>query len=162
MFERLDQEARAAVEHAKDEAARAGKREVGTEHLLLGLLSRPGHASDALTAAGADAGDLRAQITPDDSGAASGAAAAAAPAAAPATGEELPLTSHARHALELALQATQRLRHRHISSGHLLLGVIEQQHNGAVQALSVAGIHVGTLRADVLQRLTSAADVDIT
>jgi ATP-dependent Clp protease ATP-binding subunit ClpA len=159
MFERFDHDARAAVAHARDEAARTGKREIGTEHLLLGLLSRPGHASDALTAAGADAEDLRTQIAPDDS-----AAATAGPAdseAAPAElgarhPDELPLTRNARHALELALQATHRLRHRHISSGHILLGIIEQPHNGGVQALSVAGIHVGTLRADVLQRMTSS------
>jgi ATP-dependent Clp protease ATP-binding subunit ClpA len=161
MFEHLDSDARAAVARAKEEAARAGKREVGTEHLLLGLLSRPGHASDALEAAGADAKDLRAQIAGDDAGAAS-AAGPPAPEHADTqhTGDEVPMTKHARHALELALQATQRLKHHHVSSGHLLLGIIDQHHNGAVQALSVGGIHVGTLRADILQRMTSGAEID--
>jgi ATP-dependent Clp protease ATP-binding subunit ClpA len=159
MFERFDRDARAAVVHAKDEAARSGKREIGTEHLLLGLLSRPGHASDALTAAGVDAKDLRGQIEPDDEGATSaGPTADRAGSQQPGThhiDDQLPLTSHARHALEVALRATQRLKHRDISSGHLLLGIIDQPHNGAVQALSVAGVHVGTLRADVLQRMRS-------
>jgi ATP-dependent Clp protease ATP-binding subunit ClpA len=164
MFERFDKETRAAVVHARDQAARAGKREIGTEHLLLGLLSRPGHASDALTAAGADAVDLHAQIAPDDAGAAStGLAAARAGSQQPgthSTDNELPMTTHARHALELALRATQRFKHRNISSGHLLLGIIDQPHNGAVQALSVAGIHVGSLRADVLQRMLNATEGD--
>ncbi len=163
MFERFDPDARAAVGRAKDEASRSGKREIGTEHLLLGLLSRPGHASDALTAAGADAKDLRAQIAPHDDATSAGTTAGRPASERPGTQDadaELPLTRHARRALELAHQATQRLNHRHISSGHLLLGIIDQPHNGAVQALSVAGIHVGTLRADVLQRLTSSSEVD--
>lgn len=162
MFERFDPDARAAVVHARDEAARSGKREVGTEHLLLGLLSRPGHASDALTAAGADARDLRAQIAPSDADATlAGAAAEGSERLSPQdTDEELPMTHHARRALELAVQATQRFKHRNISSGHLLLGIIDQPHNGAVQALSVAGIRVGTLRSDVLQGLISGPESD--
>jgi ATP-dependent Clp protease ATP-binding subunit ClpA len=163
MFERLDSDARAAVARAKEEAARAGKREVGTEHLLLGLLSRPGHASDALTAAGADAEDLRDQIAADDADAATAVTPDSPAPEAPdplQASDDVPMTQHARHALELAVQATQRLKHRHVSSGHLLLGIIEQPHNGAVQALSVGGIHVGTLRADILQRMTSSAEID--
>jgi ATP-dependent Clp protease ATP-binding subunit ClpA len=170
MLERLDPDARAAVLRARDEATRSGKQEIGTEHLLLGLLERPGHAADALAAAGADPDDLRGQIGPGG-GSAEGPAAdagsdaqtvsepgavhAAATAGRPAAHEtgELPLTNHARRALELALQATHRFRHHSVSSGHLLLGIIDQPDNGGVQALRVAGIHVGTLRADVLQRL---------
>jgi ATP-dependent Clp protease ATP-binding subunit ClpA len=155
MFERLDPDARAAVARAKEEAARAGKREIGTEHLLLGLLSPPGDASDALSAAGADAKDLRAHIAAEDAGAAAPEKVDAQP-----IDDDLPMTKQARHALELALQATQRLRHRHVSSGHLLLGIIDQSHNGAVQALSVGGIHVGTLRADILERMTSGTETN--
>jgi len=160
MFERFDPDARAAVMHARDEASRAGKREIGTEHLLLGLLSRPGHASAALTAAGADAGDLREQIAPDNEGPPASSAAGQPGPEQPGTqhpADDLPMTHRARHAMQLALQATQRLRHRHISSGHLLLGIIEQPDSGAVRALSVAGIQVGALRADVLQRMTSGS-----
>jgi ATP-dependent Clp protease ATP-binding subunit ClpA len=164
MFERFDPDARAAVAHARDEAARSGKREIGTEHLLLGLLSRPGHASDALTTAGADARDLRAQIAPAGADATSaGSTAGRSGSQQPGTpdaADDLPMTNHARHALELALQAARRLKHRNISSGHLLLGIIDQPHNGAVQALNVAGIHVGALRADLLQGLTGGPEGD--
>jgi ATP-dependent Clp protease ATP-binding subunit ClpA len=138
--------------------------EIGTEHLLLGLLSRPGHASDALTGAGADAEDLHAQIASHDADATSAGSTADRSGSerrgTQDTGDELPMTNHARHTLELALQAAQRLRHRHISSGHLLLGIIDQPHNGGVQALSVARIQVCTLRADLLQRLTSGPEGD--
>jgi ATP-dependent Clp protease ATP-binding subunit ClpA len=76
MLDRFQQDARAAVGHARQEAARLGKRAVGTEHLLLGLLARPGHAADALKAAGADPDSLRAQVPGAD----------AVPAGAPSTG----------------------------------------------------------------------------
>jgi ATP-dependent Clp protease ATP-binding subunit ClpC len=148
VLEHFDPDAQAAVAQATDEAARSGKREVGTEHLLLGLLSRPGHASAALTAAGADAGELRAQIAPHDAG-----AAPAVPAV-----DELPMSNRARRALHLAVQTRERLRHRHVSSGHILLGIIDQPTSGGAQALRVAGIQVGAVRADVLQRLSSSPE----
>jgi ATP-dependent Clp protease ATP-binding subunit ClpA len=162
VLERFDPDAQAAVAKARDEAARSGKREVGTEHLLLGLLSRPGHAAAALTAAGADAEGLRAHIAPHD-----GSATSALPAVGRRGPErpgrrhavgELPLTKHATHALHLALQARERLSHSYVSSGHLLLGIIDQPENGALKALNVAGIRVGAVRADVLQRLTSSPE----
>jgi len=189
MFERFHPDARAAVERAKDEAARSGRPHIGTEHLLLGLLARPGHAADALTAAGADAAGLRTHI-------AAGAAAAGpelpdADALAPdgsdldsakrafdaalGAGESdrvgagqrdrrdvidgMPMTREAKRTLELALRAAQRLRHQHVSSGHVLLGIIDQPGTPGVEALSVAGIHVGTLRADVLRRMSSGPEV---
>lgn len=181
MFEHFHHDARAAVEHAGAEAARSGGQEIGTGHLLLGLLERPGHAADALAASGADAADLRAHISPGEAprpeprpeppaggGTAPGSGQPAPDAAvgAVAAGQvriprqrgrdrtgEPPLTRDARRALELAQRAAKQLMHQHVTSGHLLLGVIDQPGSPAVQALTVAGIHVGMLRADVLQRM---------
>jgi Clp amino terminal domain, pathogenicity island component len=193
MFERFHPDARAAIAHARHVASRSGHREIGTEHLLLGLLARPGHAADALTAAGADAADLRARIPggdaavqpellepdllepdplggdalapagtgPDSARRASDAGLAADSAdgvrtrqhGRPDGSDEMPMTSDAKRALELALHAAQRLRHQHVSSGHILLGIIDQPGTPAVQTLRVAGIHVGMLRADVLRRM---------
>jgi len=146
MFERFHPEARAAVAHAQDEATRSGHREIGTEHLLLGLLARPGHAADALTAAGADVANLRAGLPGRE-------AEQPEPDGEPASDGEMRMTREAKRALELASRAAHRLRHQHVSSGHMLLGIIDQPGTPAVEALTVAGIHVGTLRADVLQRL---------
>ncbi|MGA3150797.1 MAG: Clp protease N-terminal domain-containing protein [Streptosporangiaceae bacterium] len=187
MFERFHQDARAAVAQARDEAADAGQQEVGTEHLLLGLLARPSHAADALHAAGVRAADLRARIPrgdaaqrdapdadalapagadPDAAGLASGLTAGAGLPDQAGTGQrvapdatgEVRLTSNARRAFELAQRQAERLRHHHVSPEHLLLGIIDQPGSQAVQALTVAGIHVGTLRADVLRRMTVSPD----
>jgi ATP-dependent Clp protease ATP-binding subunit ClpA len=69
---------------------------------------------------------------------------------------DLHLTRNARRALDLALRTAHRFRHDHVSSGHLLLSIIEQPDSGAVEALKVAGIHVGTLRTDLLKQFTEA------
>ena len=182
MFERFDPDARAAIAKAREEAARAGRREIGTEHLLLGLMDKPGEATDVLEAVQADPAEVRAAVpqveatrsaaadtaAPDTAaaGTAPEPAAPAAPAAegtpaepalrGPAAGLDLRLTRNARRALDLALRTAHRFRHDHVSSGHLLLSIIEQPDSGAVEALKVAGIHVGTLRTDILERLTEA------
>jgi ATP-dependent Clp protease ATP-binding subunit ClpA len=233
MFERFHHDAKAALARARDEADRDGDGEVGTGHLLLGLLARPGDAADALKAAGASLTELRARIprdgSPDTDGqdpgqaaevaAAPDAAAADAPAAdasaadaraadasaadagaadagaadagaadagaadagaadagaadagaadagaadagqpnaaEPVRPEEVRLTREARRALERAQKTAQRLKHQRVSTGHVLLGIIDQPDDPTVGALSVVGIRVGTLRADVLRRMETA------
>ena len=194
MFERFDQDARAAIAKAREEAARAGSREIRTEHLLLGLMDKPGDATDVLEAVQADPEEVRAAVPQVEAARLAAADTAAAPetaadaatadtantapapeaglppevtlAAEAPPGEPAPqgpgapldlrLTRNARRALDLALRTAHRFRHDHVSSGHLLLSIIEQPDSGAVEALKVAGIHVGTLRTDILRQLTEA------
>ena len=159
MFDRFDQDARAAIAKARDEANRAGRREIGTEHLLLGLMAKPGDAAGALTAVQADPAEVRASLPQRDADTGAAADSGRQPAAhtVPAPGgggENLHLTNNARRALDLALRTAHRFRHEHVSSGHLLFSIIEQPDSGAAEALKVAGIHVGTLRTDILRQLT--------
>jgi ATP-dependent Clp protease ATP-binding subunit ClpA len=201
MFERFDQDARAAIAKAREEAARAGSREIRTEHLLLGLMDKPGDATDVLEAVQADPEEVRAAVPQVEAARLAAADTAAAPEAAadttaadtttadtaaadtapvpeaglppevtlaaearpgepvphgPGAPQDLRLTRNARRALDLALRTAHRFRHDHVSSGHLLLSIIEQPDSGAVEALKVAGIHVGTLRTDILRQLTEA------
>jgi ATP-dependent Clp protease ATP-binding subunit ClpA len=188
MFERFQQDARAVIANARKEAARAGRRAIGTEHLLLGLLTRPGPAAEALKAHNADAEELRARIPhgdalpPDVAPAeeeladvalidAAIAEAAQAPADADGAAEtavlgdsadSVRLTRNARRALDLALRASQRFKQQHVSSEHMLLALIEQPESQAVEQLKVAGIHVGTLRTDVLRQITGEPDAGTT
>jgi ATP-dependent Clp protease ATP-binding subunit ClpA len=179
MFERFDSNARAAIAKAWEEAARAGSKEIRTEHLLLGLMDKPGDATDVLEAVQADPDEVRAAVPQVEAARSAApeahdapeAPAADAPGAAPPAAEgppgdpaspgpvaplDLRLTRNARRALDLALRTAHRFRHDHVSSGHLLLSIIEQPDSGAVEALKVAGIHVGTLRTDILKQLTEA------
>ena len=181
MFERFHQDARRVVERDRHEAAQAGQGQIGCEHLLLGLLAEPGLAAAALTATGLDLRALRERLpqasqqqpNPLDAEALAsvgidldqvrraadarfgpGALGRAAQARRPG---RMRFTTDAKKALELAVRTAVGRRHREITGGHLLIGIIDQGHNGALDLLAAAGADAATLRADVLRRLSAAA-----
>lgn len=186
MFERFQMDARRAIVRAQHEAARAGRREIGCEHLLLGLVAEPGPAASALAAAGVELAELRAQVPP---GAGSQPDPLDAEALA-ALGIDLDtvrravdatfgkgaldrarvprrnrlgpvggtrVTPEAKKALGLALRAAVQLSHHHISSGHLLIGILDQPGNLALDLLARSEADTAALRADVLSRMIAAA-----
>jgi ATP-dependent Clp protease ATP-binding subunit ClpA len=183
VFERFHQDARHVVVRARHEAALAGQGQIGCEHLLLGLLAEPGPAAAAMTAAGLELPALRdrlpqaSQEQPDpldaDALASVGidldqvrraAEARFGPGALDRAGHararrpgRMRLTADAKKALELALRAAVGLRHREISGGHLLIGIIDQGHNSALDLLAATAVDAAALRADVLRRLAAAA-----
>lgn len=183
MFERFHQDARRAVARAREEAAAAGLGEIGCEHLLLGLLAEPGPAAAAMTAAGLELAALRSRLPqagraePDvlDADALAlvgidldqvrraaeatfgpGALDRARGARARRQGR-MRLTAEAKKSLELALHEAVALRHRELTGGHLLVGIIDHGHNGALDLLSVFAASPAALRADVIARLAEAA-----
>jgi ATP-dependent Clp protease ATP-binding subunit ClpA len=179
MFERFEPAARQACFDARAEAGRAGQDKVGAEHVLLGLLAEPGPAADALTAAGLELADLRARLPRGDHDASAGldadalatlgidldAVRRATDAAfgrgsldrAPAAGRPaLRFAGDARQSLAGAVKQTHYLGQRQITTGHLLLGILDQKRNGAISVLSQAGADLDALRADVLARLTAS------
>jgi ATP-dependent Clp protease ATP-binding subunit ClpA len=186
MFERFRPDARRAVARAVHEAVRARQDRIGCEYLLLGLLTEPGIAAQALADAGLEISSLRAQLPggstadPDSLDAealgslgidldavrrATDAAfgrGALERASAPRrdrlriTGGRS-MTAEAKKSLELALRAAAGLRHNYISSGHVLIGILNTGDNAAQAALRAAGIDPPALRADVIRRMTAAA-----
>jgi ATP-dependent Clp protease ATP-binding subunit ClpA len=186
MFERFGQDARRAVVRAHEEAAAAGQGETGCEHLLLGLLAAPGPAAAAMTAAGLELTALRSRLPqasraePDaldaldaDALASVGIDLDQVRRAADATfgpgaldrarraqdrrAGRMRLTADAKKALALALQAAVGLRHRELTGGHLLIGIIDQGRNGALDLLSASAADPAALRADAITRLAEAA-----
>jgi ATP-dependent Clp protease ATP-binding subunit ClpA len=177
MFERFAQTARQAVIDARQEAAWAGQDTVRSEHFLVGLLREPGPAADALTAAGVDASALRARLPRGDHESRVGldadalfslgidldavrraADAAFGPGAldrarVPGSGR-LPFAPDAKQTLAGAAREAVHRSHRQITSGHLLLGILDQKRNGALTLLTGAGTDIAALRADVIRRLT--------
>jgi ATP-dependent Clp protease ATP-binding subunit ClpA len=185
MFERFHADARQAVVVARREAALLGQRDIGCSHLLLGIMSEPdGPGALALSAAGLDLADVRARITaatrppaePLDADALAslgidldevrrateasfghGALDRAAHPAPESSWGAMRLTRPAKKSLEFALKAAVKLHSGHISSAHMVLGLIDQGNNGALMALTAVGADVPALRADVMARLAAAA-----
>jgi ATP-dependent Clp protease ATP-binding subunit ClpA len=178
MFERFAGAARQAVVDARQEAGRAGQDQIRSEHILVGLLRHPGPAADALTAAGLDIDSLRTRLPRPTGGADDLASEALATlgidldAVRRATDASfgrgaldrarrgharLPFAPDARQSLAGAVRHAQQLSSPEISSGHLLLGILEQRQNGALTVLTEAGADVPALRADVRRRVGMAA-----
>jgi ATP-dependent Clp protease ATP-binding subunit ClpA len=186
MFERFSQEARAAVVGAKQEAIRAGQRDIATDHLLVALAAGSGVAAQALAAAGVTAADLRGRLVRDtdaepdpldaDALASIGidldavrraSDAAFGPGALDRAGARRAgrglltgsprMTKLAKQSLELALRAALRQGDRSISSGHLLLGLLDQDTSPAIRTLAAAGADPVALREDTIRRMRAAA-----
>jgi ATP-dependent Clp protease ATP-binding subunit ClpA len=180
VLERFTAAARRAVVDARNEAGRAGQDKIHSEHLLLGLLAEPGEAADAMSAAGLALEDLRARLPrgPHPGPAALDADALAGlgidlDAVRRATDatfgpgaldnvaipgrKRLPMADDAKQSLAGALRHAVRLGQKQITSGHILLGLIDQRRNGALTVLAEAGADIGALRADVMRRVTAAA-----
>jgi ATP-dependent Clp protease ATP-binding subunit ClpA len=178
MFERFEPAARRAVEDARDEASRAGQDAIRSEHLLVGLLREPGPAADALTAAGLGVAELRARLPHGDADTDGGLDAEAlsslgidldtvrrATDAAFGPGaidrvavpgrRRLPFADDFRQTLASAVRQAQGLGQRTISSGHMLVGILDQNRNGALAMLTQAGTDLVALRADVMRRITA-------
>jgi ATP-dependent Clp protease ATP-binding subunit ClpA len=186
VFERFTSDARQAVVLAQEEARRMGHDHIGCEHLLLGLLATgSGPAADALSAFGLQAPRLRGLVAgeaglgsdPLDADALASLGidldavrrateASFGPGAlergkpgrpgSPLAGH-IPFTPRAKKSLQLALRAAAKLRHSSITSGHVLLGILDPGNNAALLILAKAGVSPGALREDVTRRLTAAA-----
>ena len=142
MFERFSDRARRVVVLAQDEAKALNHKYIGTEQLLLGLVSEgEGVAAKALTSLGISLEAVRAQVeeiigrgttTP--------------------TGH-IPFTPRAKKVLELSLREALQMNHSYIGTEHLLLGLIREGEGVAAQVLIRLGADLNTVRNTVLQLL---------
>ena len=141
MLENFSVEAQEVVSLATMEARRLDHRRVGTEHLLLGLLSDDdGEPAELLRAAGAHLVAARHKVVEavgDDLGA--------------SDGEALPFTDRAQRALERAGRFSRKDRESVVSAGHVLLGVLDVE-GLACQVLRGLGVDLVQLRHAVVGR----------
>ena len=143
MFERFTDRARRVLVLAQDEAKALEHNFLGTEHLLLGLLTEgEGVAAKALTELGVGADALRERILE------------VVPKGAPGTASGAPpFTPRSKHVLELALREALELNHNYIGTEHLLLGLLRESEGVAGQVLIAAGIEAIAVRSKVLTLL---------
>ena len=143
MFERYTERARRVLFFARYEASQLGSTAIDTEHLLLGLLrENQGITSRIFDRAGLDSVAAHFEI---------GAAAADRPRIA--TSVEIPIAKEAKAALEHAAAEADGLRHSHIGTEHLLLGLLHHPESAAGGILTRAGMRLGTVRESVVSLL---------
>ena len=142
MFERFTDKSRRAVVLAQEEARDLDHNYIGTEHLLAGLRRENlGVAARTLESASVTMDAVRAEI---EKLVGRGQVAPSGP---------LLFTPRAKKCLELSLREALNLGHNHISTGHLLLGLISKDDCAAVQVLGGLGADLGQLRARVIREM---------
>jgi ATP-dependent Clp protease ATP-binding subunit ClpA len=125
-------EARRAIQCAREEAKRLGQPAVGTEHILLGILRcQESYAAKALKALGITHGAAKACLQPTLS--AGTPAGGEAPGALPE--DSVNVSAHARRILDGSLRQAVKRHEGHIGVEHLLLALLDDSRNGAVQTL---------------------------
>jgi ATP-dependent Clp protease ATP-binding subunit ClpC len=133
---------------AHEEATQLGHDYVGTEHLLLGVIScDSGLLSDLLRKWGIEADTIRAEIEK-----------VVGPGGARKSARDLPYTPRARRALTLAMQETQVMGHSFITPEHIMLGLLLEKEGLAGVVLRGLGLDAGRARQDILNGLGPDGD----
>jgi ATP-dependent Clp protease ATP-binding subunit ClpC len=124
MFERFTERARYVVVLAQEESRGLKHREIGSQHLLLGMIrEEEGAAALVLRTLGVELEPARASVVKMTS------------AKEGPTSGQIPFTSAAKNILEASLREALRLRHQHIGTEHILLGLVRRPDYKAVLIL---------------------------
>ena len=188
MFERFTTQARSVVSLAQDEARELGHPNVGTHHLLLGILDEPDTAGGrALAALGIDRNEVRDEVRRVERDRAAfseqdadalrsvgidldevrrtveesfgpGALERSTSGGRHLGAGHVPFTAGAKKALELALREAIHLGHRSIGTEHLLLGLVRDEGRSAARILAARGADRERVRPQVLRQIAAGGD----
>ncbi|HIA28475.1 MAG TPA: AAA family ATPase, partial [Planctomycetes bacterium] len=143
MFDKFTDRARKVMALARKEAQRFNHDFIGTEHVLLGLVSEgSGVAANVLTNIEIDSSKIRAEIEKQ-----------VRPGPAMVSMGQVPFTPRAKKVLELCQEEANELNHNYIGTEHLLLGLIREEDGVAAQVLKELGVSLEEVRNEVLELL---------
>ncbi|MGI8898824.1 MAG: exo-beta-N-acetylmuramidase NamZ domain-containing protein [Pyrinomonadaceae bacterium] len=140
MFERYTEKARRVIFFARYEASQVGAPAIEPEHLLLGVIREDPEMISNCSSNGRNKGkSIRETIE----------ARRMRPKERTSTSVELPLASETKRILAYAHEESDSLKHRHIGTEHLLLGLLREKDTLAAQVLLEHGLELATLREDI-------------
>jgi Clp amino terminal domain, pathogenicity island component len=149
IFGRFSGSARRVVVEAQEQARAAGNHQIGTEHLVLGLVRVPDTlAVEAIEALGVTLEAVRAA-----------AAALLDPPDKPVNGH-LPFGTDAKRILDLTARETLRLGHDFVSTGHILLALFAHTEGRGARALTEAGLSGPAIEEWVVAALAAGRGED--
>jgi ATP-dependent Clp protease ATP-binding subunit ClpC len=135
MFERYTESARRSLFFARYEASQLGSIAIEPEHLLLGLIRDRAAVRAILNV---DLDRLRARVVGQ------------LPRKEKiSTSVEIPFVAETRRVLQYAAEEAEALRHPHIGSEHLLLGLLREERSAVAAPLADQGVRLGDLRQTV-------------
>jgi ATP-dependent Clp protease ATP-binding subunit ClpC len=137
-FDLFTKRARRALMRAQEEAQRMRHNYIGTEHLLLGMLKEDKSvASKVLQKLGADLERVQALVE----------RLTGTRRRSPFAGKPT-LTPRTRKVLQAGVDEARRMGHHYIDTGHLLLGLIQQEEGVAIDVLRDLGISLEQVRKE--------------
>ncbi len=141
-FSRFTERAQRAILAAQKEAVALGRSYVGTEHLLLGVLSDPGKATPALGAITLDAArqEVLELLGKGDSD---------------ATVQSVTYTPRTKKVLEQSAREARELKHNYVGTEHLLLALMREREGVAAHILIKMGLDLGKAREALLHSLNA-------
>ena len=143
MFGRFTERAQKVLNLAQEEAVRLGHNNIGTEHILLGLIREgDGIAAKALIALGLGLEKIQSEVE-----------------SLIGRGQEQPTniayTPRAKKVIELSMDEARKLGHTYVGTEHILLGLIREGEGVAARVLNNVGVSLNKARQQVLQLLGS-------
>jgi ATP-dependent Clp protease ATP-binding subunit ClpC len=144
MFGRFTERAQKVLALAHEEAVRLGHNNIGTEHILLGLIRE----SEGIAAKALIALNLGLEKIQDEVESLIG------------RGQEQPTniayTPRAKKVIELSMDEARKLGHTYVGTEHILLGLIREGEGVAARVLNNLGVSLNKARQQVLQLLGSS------
>jgi ATP-dependent Clp protease ATP-binding subunit ClpC len=147
-FDKFTGNAKKALIAAQKEAKRLGNFYIGTEHLLLGILiQRRSLGADILGSFGVDLEKLYLVLD-------------FTPGGISETKTKKGLSSHAKRAIEIAVDIARKYDHLYIGTEHLLLGILSQKNSACYVILKSIKVNPEKIKAsieDLFKRSASAS-----
>ena len=142
MWEPFTERARRSIVLAQEEAQRLGNNYIGTEHLLLGIISEgESVAAKVLENLGINLQKVRGEVE------------AIVGKGNPASQQEMVFTPRAKRVIELAFEEARALAHNYIGTEHLLLGLVREGEGVAARVLSNLGVDPAKIRSEITKLL---------
>ncbi|MBN2909238.1 ATP-dependent Clp protease ATP-binding subunit [Polycladomyces sp. WAk] len=143
MFGRFTERAQKVLALAQEEAVRLGHSNIGTEHILLGLVREgEGIAAKALIGLGLGLEKIQNEVE-----------------SLIGRGQGQPTniayTPRAKKVIELSMDEARKLGHTYVGTEHILLGLIREGEGVAARVLNNLGVSLNKARQQVLQLLGS-------
>jgi len=143
MFGRFTERAQKVLALSQEEAIRLGHNNIGTEHILLGLVREgEGIAAKALSALGLGPEKIQEEV---ENLIGRGQDAS----------QTIHYTPRAKKVIELSMDEARKLGHSYVGTEHILLGLIREGEGVAARVLNNLGVSLNKARQQVLQLLGS-------
>ncbi len=138
MFERYTEKARRVIFFARYEASQFGSPSIETEHLLLGLMREDKSLTNRFLRSHSSIESIRKEIE-----------GRTLIREKVSTSIDLPLSAECKRILAFAAEESERLRHRHIGTEHLLLGILREDKCVAAEILHDRGLRLNVIREEL-------------